>query len=84
MAHRVADANRPTPVLHHQSDIPKIQRVDERCQIAHMGAERVFPVGRGFAFAETHMVGNHNPMRCRQRWDKISIYVAPGWLSVQQ
>jgi hypothetical protein len=49
-----------------------------------MGSERVFPVERGFAFAETHMVGNHDPMRCRQRRDEISIYVALGWLSVQQ
>ena len=83
VTHCVANADGTAPVLHHERDVMQVERFDQGSQIRDMGRQGVFVIRRSLAFAETHVVRNDHPMRCRDRRDEAAVDVAPGGLAMQ-
>ena len=86
IAHREAQAGRPTPVVADHRQALQIQLADQARQVRDMPVEAVrLLAGRLLGQAEADHVGDDDAVsRIHQRRDDVAIEEAPGRIAVQQ
>ena len=65
------------PVLHHQRDVPKAQREQERIEIVAVLLHGVLPVLGRLALPEAHVIRDDHTPDLAEPWDEVAIEITP-------